>query len=375
MIAVGKAAAAMAHVALAHRPDIVRGLVIMPYGHGGKDCAFSEGIEVMEARHPVPDEEGMKAAQLALSMVEGLGVDDQLLALISGGGSALLVLPAQGISLAQKQDITRKLLKSGATITEINNVRSSLSRIKGGRLARAALPAEVISLVISDVPGDDAAYVASGPTVIGGISVEDGLKVLTKYNISAVLSRGQNTGVDSSRCQTTVIATADQALKAAVMLGKAHGYQVTSLGGAVEGEAVDVARDQAKMALRMAETGQPSLLLSGGETTVTLAGGVAGRGGRNCQYLLALALALDGAADIYAIACDTDGIDGTEDNAGAVITPTTLDRARALGLEAEACLEGHDSYGFFERLGDLILTGPTLTNVNDFRAILIHPMK
>ena len=372
MIAVGKAAAAMAQVALTKRPDITSGLVVIPYGHAVPDFQFPAHIEVIEASHPVPDEQGMKAAEKALNMAGRLGADDQLLALISGGGSSLLVLPAPGISLEKKRDITQKLLYSGATIMEINSVRARLSRIKGGRLARAALPAQIVTLVISDVPGDDPAYVASGPTVMGRISPEDGLAIMKKYHLDIAPTPQESLPKDADT-DTTVIAIAEDALKAAAEMGAARGYHITSLGGALEGEASVVAQDHAKRVLMMAQEEKPSLLLSGGETSVTISAKTTGRGGRNCEYLLALVLALDGAADIYAIACDTDGIDGSEDNAGAVISPTTLFRARALGMDAAAYLARHDSYGFFERLGDLVITGPTLTNVNDFRAILIKP--
>ena len=339
VIGAGKAAAAMARALEDHWPGPLEGFVVTRYGFG----QLCQRIEVMEAAHPVPDEASVRAARRAMALAEGLGEDDLLLALISGGGSALLTLPAPGITLAEKQARTRELLLGGAPITVINAERRRLSAIKGGRLAAAAMPARVETLAISDIPGDDPADIASGPTVPpAGVPWAD-------------------------HCRTRVIASARTSLAAAAALAEREGVRALILGDAIEGEARRVAADMANLA-RGAAPG--SVLISGGETTVTVRGG--GRGGRNTEFLLALAIALDGAAGISAIACDTDGIDGTEDNAGAVVTPDTLQRARAKGLDPAAFLADNNAYEFFAGLGDLVVTGPTRTNVNDFRAILIQ---
>ena len=308
-------------------------------------------------------------------------LDDLALVLISGGASALLSLPADGLSLADKQAVNRDLLASGAPIDEMNCVRKHLSAIKGGRLAEAAAPARVVTLAISDVPGDDPAVIGSGPTVGDPTTVADASRILAKYALTpppavrAFLDGGAaetpKPGADKlARAETHVIAASATALEAAAKVARAAGYEVEILGDALEGEARELAAAHAALARRRSGEANRLALLSGGETTVTVRG--EGRGGRNAEYLLGLALALDGTPDIRAIACDTDGIDGTEDNAGAVIDPETVARARALGLDARAALERNDAYSIFQALGDLVVTGPTLTNVNDFRAILVR---
>jgi hydroxypyruvate reductase len=382
VVGAGKAAAAMAQAVEAHYPGPVEGLVVTRYDHG----VATRHIAVIEAGHPAPDAAGERAARRMLAMVEGLTPDDLVLALISGGGSALLALPAPGVTLADKQAIARALLASGAPIAEINCVRRGLSAIKGGRLALAAAPARVVSLIISDVPGDDPAVVASGPTAPDPTSAADALAVLARYRISApgnVLAhlRGQvksPAGFDDNRfahVENRIIATAQDALEAAAVAARAHGVTPLILGNAIEGEAREVALVHAAIARQCALFGQPApppcVLISGGETTVTLRG--YGRGGRNAEFLLALAIALRGRPGVHAIACDTDGIDGTEDNAGAMLSPDSLARAAALGLDARARLADNDGYGFFAALGDLVITGPTRTNVNDFRGILVAP--
>ena len=319
-------------------------------------------------------------------MVEGLGKDDLALCLISGGGSALLALPADGISLEDKQAVNKALLRSGANIGEMNCVRKHLSKIKGGRLAAAAAPARVVTLLISDVPGDDPSVIASGPTVADPTSFSDALAVLEKYGIEGpktVLDHLRN-AIDETpkpgdprlkRAESVMLATAQDALEAAAAKAEAAGYRPVILGNSIEGESRDVALVHAGIAQQIVKHGQPAsapcVLLSGGETTVTVRG--QGRGGRDAEFLLALAVALDGHPRIHAIACDTDGIDGTEDNAGAILTPTTLERANQIGLNAKERLANNDGYEFFSALGDLVVTGPTRTNVNDFRAILIDP--
>ncbi len=377
MVGAGKAAAAMAKAVEDHWPGPVEGLVVTRYGHG---CP-TRGIEVVEAGHPLPDAAGANAARRILDKIRGLGPDDLVLALISGGGSALLALPAPGLALADKQAVGRALLLSGATIAEINCVRKRLSAIKGGRLAIAAAPARVVALIISDVPGDDPATIASGPTTPDPATAADALSILAKYRIDAPARVIAHLNAPESetpkpgdsrfaRVENRVIATARDALNAAAAAARAAGVDPILLGDAIEGEARVVARAQAALALRTAANGGwPAVLISGGETSVTVRGN--GRGGRNAEFLLALAIALDGHPGISAIACDTDGVDGTEDNAGAVIRPDTLARAAAMGVDAKAHLDNNDAYGFFAALGDLAVTGPTRTNVNDFRAILI----
>ena len=380
VIGAGKAAAAMARAVEDHWSGPLAGLVVTRYGHG----VACRQVEVVEAAHPVPDAAGRQAAERILALVRGLSADDLVICLISGGGSALLALPAPGLTLAHKQEVNRLLLRSGADIAQMNCVRKHLSAIKGGRLAAAAAPARVVTLIISDVPGDDPASIASGPTVPDPTSFADARAILARYEIvpPAPVRAHLEAGAEETpkpgdarltRAETVLIARPRDALEAASARARDAGIEPLILGDAIEGEAREVARDMAGSALQAAQHGRPAappcVLLSGGETTVTLRG--KGRGGRNAEFLLALALALDGAPGIFALACDTDGIDGTEDNAGALIGPETLVRARAAGLDPEARIADNDGYGFFAALGDLVVTGPTLTNVNDFRAILV----
>ena len=372
VLAAGKAAAAMARAAERNFPGETSGMAVTRYGHG-LDC---ERIEVIEAGHPLPDAAGRRAASRFLAAARELTADDLLLFMVSGGASALLAEPAEGLGLDEKAAINRALLKAGAPIGDMNCLRKHLSAVKGGRLAAAAAPARVATLAISDVPGDDPAIIGSGPTVADPTSCEDAIMVAERYRIElpelarAALEDGRWESIKSGdRCLDnatyTIIARPADALDAAAARASSDGLAVRNLGDDLEGEARDLAAAHALLAR------QPGVLISGGETTVTLSGS-SGRGGRNCEYLLALALALDEAPNVHAIACDTDGIDGTEDAAGACIGPDTLRRARAAGLNARQMLRDHDSYGFFERLGDLVVTGPTRTNVNDFRAVLIR---
>ncbi len=382
VVGAGKAAASMARAAEDCWPGPLEGLVVTRYGHG----APTRHIKVVEAGHPMPDDAGVDAARAILGMVQGLGPDDLVLALISGGGSALLALPGPGLTLEDKRAVNKALLASGATIAEINTVRKQLSAIKGGRLAAAAAPARVLALIVSDVPGDDPAIVASGPTAPDATGPADALAILRKYGIAApeavirILTEGGNQTPKPgdpvfARVENRIIATAQGSLEAAAAVARRAGVTPVILGNAIEGEARDVALVHAAIARQCAAHGQPAaapcVLISGGETSVTVRGG--GKGGRNAEFLLALAIALDGHPHIHAIACDTDGIDGTEDNAGALLGPDSLARAGDLGLNAKALLADNDGYGFFQALGDLIVTGPTRTNVNDFRAIAILP--
>ncbi len=372
----GKAAAEMARVFEAHWTGPFDGFAVTRYGHG----APCRAVEIVEAGHPVPDEAAVAASDRALALASDLGPDDLLVCLASGGGSALLAKPAPGIRLAEKQALTRSLLACGAAIDEINCVRKHLSAIKGGRLAAAAAPARVATLAISDVPGDDPATVASGPTVAADPTTgADARAILTCYgieagpSISTVLSGpAGETPKALSNARFQIVARARDALAAAARAAEREGFAATILGDDLAGEAAGLGAAHARLALEIAgSASRPVALLSGGETTVALPRPGFGRGGRNTEYLLALAAGLDGAPGIWAIACDTDGIDGTEDNAGAILGPDSLARAAAAGLDARAALAAHDSYGFFESLGDLVVTGPTRTNVNDFRAILI----
>lgn len=374
VVGAGKASAAMALAVEEHWRGPMSGLVITRYGHG----APCKTIEIVEASHPVPDASGRDAALRMGELVKGLTPDDLVLCLISGGGSALLAAPAPGLTLEDKQDVNRQLLSCGAPISEMNCVRKHLSALKGGRLAAAAYPAEIVSLVISDVPGDDPAIVASGPTVPDPTTRQDALAILHKYKFDLPAHVWAFLETDAAetpkpgdprfaKVRTEMIAAPAQSLAAAAKIAAEAGYRVIDLGDQIEGEARDVAREQATLALA---TQGPAIILSGGETTVTLKG--KGRGGRNAEYALALALALDGKANISAIAGDTDGIDGSEDNAGALVMPDTLARARARGIDAAAYLANNDAYSFFASIGDLVVTGPTRTNVNDFRAILIE---
>jgi glycerate 2-kinase len=380
VIGAGKASAAMAQAVEQHWPGPLSGLVVTRYGY----AVPCERIEIVEASHPVPDAAGMQAAQRMLDLVANLQADDTVLCLISGGGSSLLALPLDGISLEDKQALNRALLASGATIGEMNCVRRHLSAIKGGRLAAACHPAQVITLAISDVPGDKLGDIASGPTVGDATTCEDALAIVRRYgmdlpnSLRAVLESGRGESVKPddprlARTQTTLVATPQMALEAAAAVARAAGVTPYILGDSLEGEARDVGKVMAGIALQTAMRGQPfpapCVLLSGGETTVTVRGN--GRGGRNVEFLLALGIALDGHAGIHALAGDTDGVDGQEDIAGALLAPDTLQRAWALGIKPRDSLDNNDGHGFFQALGDSVITGPTLTNVNDFRAILI----
>ncbi len=389
VVGAGKASAAMARAFEAAWPGPLDGIVVTRHGHAVR-C---ERIKIVEASHPVPDHAGEAAARRILELAEELGPQDQLVCLVSGGGSALLTLPAPGLSLADKQAVTRALLRSGATIGEINTVRKHLSAIKGGRLAAAAAHgrsgARVVTLAISDVPGDDPAVIASGPTVPDPTTFADARAVLAKYRIeepAAVIAHLAAAAEETpkpgdpafARARFELIASPQQALDAAADAALARNITPIVLSDRIEGEARDVAAVHAAIALQLHAgrfrvggnvVAPPAVLLSGGETTVTLQG--RGRGGRNSEFLLALAANLDGAPGIAALACDTDGIDGTEDNAGAIVYPNTIARAAAGGLAIKQALAQNDGYGFFAALGDLVVTGPTLTNVNDFRAILV----
>lgn len=385
VVGAGKAAASMARATEQVFGDRVEGLVVTRYGHG---CA-TEHIEVVEAAHPVPDAAGRAAARRILDLVEGLGADDRLIALISGGGSALLTLPADGISLEDKQAVNRDLLRSGATIHEMNAVRKHLSAIKGGRLAAAAAPASVHAFLISDVPGDDLDVIASGPTVPDASTLADARAVLAKYGITppdtvtAALEDPANETPKPGdaifdRVTTVMVARPQASLEAAAEVARDAGVMPVILGDAIEGESRDVATVMAGIAAQVARhgqpTGAPAVLLSGGETTVTVLG--TGRGGRNAEFLCALAVTVEGrcadvADRISALACDTDGIDGTEDNAGALFLPADLARAAEAGIDLKAHLANNDGYSAFKRLDRLLMTGPTLTNVNDFRAVLV----
>ncbi|HYP57143.1 MAG TPA: glycerate kinase [Beijerinckia sp.] len=383
VVGAGKAAAAMARAVEAHWPadQPLNGLVVTRYGHGVGPLGR---IEVVEASHPVPDAAGQAAAARILDLVRSLGPDDLVLCLISGGGSALLSLPAPGVELEDKQAVNRALLRSGAGIHDINCVRKHLSAIKGGRLVVAAAPAQVVSLVISDVPGDDPSVIASGPTVPDPGTLADAQAVLERFGIvppPSVKARLADPGAETPkpgdaafvRTLTHIIATPQAALEAAAAIARAAGVQPLILGDALEGEAAEVGRVMAGIARQVALHHQPApppcVLISGGETTVTVRGH--GRGGRNVEFLLSLAIALNGQPGVYALAADTDGVDGAEEIAGAIIGPDTLARAAALGVSAKARLADNDGHGFFALLKDQVITGPTLTNVNDFRAILI----
>ncbi len=381
VIGAGKASAAMARAVEDHWTGPLSGLVVTRYGYK-VPC---ECIEIVEAAHPVPDQAGLDAAQRLLQVVQGLSADDVVLCLISGGGSSLLPLPLPGISLQDKQQVNRALLASGATISEMNTVRRHLSAIKGGRLAAACHPARVINLLLSDVPGDRPLDIASGPTVADPSTCEDALAIVRRYGIELpahvlqVLSSGAGESVKPTdprlaRVDTRMVAAPQQALQAAAAVALRHGYTPYVLGDAIEGEARDVGKVLGAMALQVAERGEPFVrpcaLLSGGETTVTLRG--QGRGGRNVECLLSLALATQGHPRIHALMGDTDGVDGIEEIAGALMGPHTLQEAFAKGLSPRASLDANDGHGFFQTLGDSVITGPTLTNVNDFRVILIH---
>jgi hydroxypyruvate reductase len=382
VVGAGKAAAAMARAVETHVASPLAGLVVTRYGH----AVPCERIEVVEAAHPVPDAAGLDAARRILERCTGLSADDLVLCLISGGGSALLTLPAGGITLDELRALTHALLQSGATISEINCVRKHLSAITGGRLAAAAHPARIVTLAISDVPGDDPSAIASGPTVPDPTTLADARKILAKYRIEPALSIRARLAAPEAEtpkpgdprlagAEFRLIASPRASLEAAAAFARQHDIQALSLGDAIEGEAREVATRHAhfvrELCAGLAPVKPPCVVLSGGETTVTVRG--KGRGGRNAEYLLALTVALDGMPGVYALAGDTDGIDGTETNAGAIMSPDSLSRAKALGRDPQKMLDNNDGYGFFEALGDLVVTGPTLTNVNDFRAILILP--
>jgi hydroxypyruvate reductase len=351
--AAGKAAASMALAVERHFSFEVQGVAITRYGHG----LPTKHIKVVEAGHPVPDEAGHGAARELLDAVKKLGKDDLLLSLLSGGGSSLLSLPAPGVSMAQLKQLTGQLLKSGATIQEINTVRKHLSAIAGGRLA-AASGAPVLALIISDVTGDDPTHIASGPCAADPTTIEDAKAVLARYRIA--FDGPFSESPKSVTAQNKVIATAYKSLEAAAEVFRRQGIRPEILGDTITGEAREVAKEMARLARR---TEGPAALISGGECTVTIES-EGGRGGRCAEFLLSLGIETGG---IWAIAADTDGIDGTEDNAGAILTPESMKK----GADGKAFLARHDSYGFFQKLGDLVVTGPTRTNVNDYRAILV----
>ncbi|TMH98419.1 MAG: glycerate kinase [Betaproteobacteria bacterium] len=370
--AAGKAAASMALAAEKHFPGELEGIAITRYGHG----LPTRKIRVIEAGHPVPDETGEVAAGEILQRVKGLGKDDLLLALFSGGGSSLLSLPAEGISMADLKAVTTQLLRSGATIQEINTVRKHLSAVQGGRLA-AACRAPVLALIISDVTGDDPTHIASGPCAPDPTTCDDARSVLEKYRIAfpGRLSETPKPGDPAfRRVENRVIATAHRSLAAAAEVFAKQNIQPVILGDTITGEAAEVAKVMAGLVREIRKYSTPFrppvALISGGECTVTLRS-EGGRGGRCAEFLLSLAIELQGLDEVWAMAADTDGIDGSEDNAGAFMTPDSVERASSEGLDAKALLAKHDSYGFFSALGDLLVTGPTRTNVNDYRAIVV----
>jgi len=379
VVGVGKAAAAMAQTLEQTWDGPLAGAVVVPYGHS-VDCA---SIDVMEAGHPIPNEAGQRAANHILQLVSPLTSDDLVIALISGGGSALLSLPAPGIALADKQQVNQALLRSGAAISDINIVRRTLSVIKGGRLAAAAHPARVATLIVSDVAGDDPTVIASGPTLPPAPQGRTATDILNQYGIDISDSVEQHLakalpeisdGPAFARDSTQIIARSTDALNAATAEAKRQGWEVLTLGDDIAGEAKDIATEHARQALeaaRFRDTRSPPLvLLSGGEVTVTL-GASNGDGGPNSEYLLALGLALNRDPKIWALACDTDGIDGNSRNAGGYLTPYSVSGAIEMGLDPTGLLTAHRSATFFDTLGHTIVTGPTLTNVNDFRAIAI----
>jgi hydroxypyruvate reductase len=384
VVGAGKAAAAMAQALERAWQGPLSGLVVTRYGHA-VPCGR---IEVVEAAHPVPDAAGLQATARIQRLVQGLHADDLVIALVSGGGSSLLVAPAPGLTLDDKRAVNQALLASGASIGEMNCVRRHLSAVKGGRLATACHPARVHTLLISDVPGDDPVAIASGPTVADPSTRADALAIVQRYRIAlppavqAWLARDESESIKPGdprlqRNEVRLIATPQASLEAAARVARAAGLQAHVLGDSLEGEARDVGRLLAGIARQVASRGQPfsapCVLLSGGETTVTLRGDAAshGRGGRNVECLLSLALALDGLPGVHALMADTDGVDGMEEIAGAIATPDTLARAWQRGLNPRERLDAHDGHGFFQALGDSVVTGPTLTNVNDFRAIVI----
>jgi glycerate 2-kinase len=396
VVGAGKAGGSMAQAVEALWPADapLQGLVVTRYGHiPPRPAGLAKRIELVEASHPVPDAAGLAASQRILQMVQGLTADDLVLCLISGGGSALLTLPAEGLSLQDKQGINRALLESGANIAEMNCVRKHLSRIKGGRLAAACAPAQVVTLTISDVPGDDPSIIASGPTVPDASSCADAVAILQRYAIEvpgAIMSLLEQGALETPKPgdplfaghEVHLIATPQQSLEAAAAAARAGGLESHILSDEMEGESREVGKVHAALARAVARRAEPfaspCVILSGGETTVTVKKQPEGtpreprgRGGRAGEFCLGLAQALQGQPRVWALAADTDGIDGVEDNAGAFVTPDTLQRAAAQGLKAAAFLDRNDSYSYFAALGDLVVTGPTHTNVNDFRAILV----
>jgi hydroxypyruvate reductase len=393
VLGAGKAAGAMAHALEALWPQDapLSGLVVTRYGHTPpRPEGLAQRIDILESSHPVPDAAGMAAAERILALPQDLSEDDLVLCLISGGGSSLLTLPAEGLTLVDKQRINQALLDSGASIVEMNCVRKHLSRIKGGRLAAACAPARVLSLLISDVPGDEASVIASGPTVPDASTCADALAILARYQIEvpqAVLAQLQSGALETRKPGDTVfaksdvqlIATPQQSLDAAARAAQAAGIAAYILSDEIEGESREVGKVHAALARAVALKGQPfqkpCVILSGGETTVTIRarqpGAAKGRGGRAGEFCMGLAQALQGQAGVYALAADTDGIDGVEDNAGAFVTPDTLTRAAGKGMKLSDYLDRNDAYAFFAALDALFVTGPTHTNVNDFRALLI----
>lgn len=375
LLAVGKAATAMADVVASHWQGPLTGLAVTRYGHVLPGFERHENIELIEAGHPVPDESSVAGARRALALARGLNDDDLALVLISGGGSSLWCLPIPGLSLADKQCITSELLLAGASVRELNTVRKALSGMKGGKLAQAAAPARVETLIISDVVGDNPATIASGPTVPGRDTFPDAQAILRRYHIE--LPGGMRDVPDreppaalraDNRCR--VVAAASDALFAAAETAREAGFEVRRLGDAIEGDAREAAARHAAAVRQARQSGRPTAILSGGEVTVKVRDR-AGIGGPNTEFLLALALELEGAADTWAIACDTDGYDGVAGCAGALIGPDTLKRAKALGIDPLRTLDASDSGRFFEALEDVVVTGPTQTNVSDFRAVLV----
>lgn len=381
VVGAGKASAAMAKAFEDHWPHALEGLVVTRYGHG----APCKRIKIVEASHPVPDAAGAAAARDILQLMQGLTVDDLVVALISGGGSALLTMPVAGISVEEKRAVNKALLASGAPISEMNCLRKHLSAIKGGRLAAAAFPARVETLIISDVPGDDVSAVASGPTVADPTTRADARAIVERYHLNlpiSVMQHLEHTTDETPKpgdsrlanLRTHLIASPQTSLLAAAHVAEMNGFTPLILGDALEGEARDVGIVMAGIALQAKRFGQParppSAIISGGETTVTLKG--SGVGGRNVEFLLSLAIKLAGADGIHALAADSDGIDGAADVAGAIATPDTLSRARTLGLDAQSMLNSNDAHTFFARLDDQVVTGPTLTNVNDIRIVLVR---
>jgi len=394
VIGAGKAGGSMAQALEALWPATapLEGLIVTRYHHvPPRPQGLAQRIEVVEASHPVPDAAGLAAAQRILQLVQGLTPDDLVLCLISGGGSALLTLPAEGLTLEEKQNINRGLLDSGANIGEMNCVRKHLSRIKGGRLAAACAPARVVTLAISDVPGDDPSVIASGPTVPDATSCADAVAILQRYGIAvpgAIMSLLEQGALETPKPGDAVfgghevhlIATPQQSLEAAAQAAREAGVAAYILSDEMEGESREVGKVQAALARAVARRGEPfarpCVILSGGETTVTVkpppAGAARGKGGRAGEFCLGLAQALQGQPGVWALAADTDGIDGMEENAGAFVAPDTLERARAQGMKVDAFLQRNDAYGFFGALDALVVTGPTHTNVNDFRALLVR---